>query len=95
MKRYRDGGKSGWRCLIPVGALIISRFIFFVIIGVVITVIFNSFGYTESLQGIVTLVFLLLVAVGGLDLAIPYLIAFLFNRAIRHGPNDNRFSPVG
>ncbi|MBC6403188.1 MAG: hypothetical protein GDA39_09325 [Hyphomonadaceae bacterium] len=93
VKRYHDGGKSRWRCLVPVGVLIISRFIFFSIIGFVMTVTSYFFGYTEFLQGIPE-VFLLLVAVFGLNLAIPYLVASSFNRTIRHDPNDSRFGPA-
>ncbi|MBC6404037.1 MAG: DUF805 domain-containing protein [Hyphomonadaceae bacterium] len=106
VKRYHDGGQSGWMCLIPIIVFNIVSTIFNQIVfnmfadpeiraamkeaaatgnfGAAMEAVMSSGGMSET--------GMLVSALGGA--AISYAIAFLFNRAIRQEPSDNRFGPA-
>ena len=103
VKRYHDGGKSGWMCLIPI--------IVYLVIGTIISVILagmfidvdaiadlteaSESGDLGALMGMmgggVTKTGTLIIA--AVTSAVSYLIAMIFNKAIAHDAHDNQFGP--
>jgi uncharacterized membrane protein YhaH (DUF805 family) len=103
VKRYHDGGKSGWMCLIPI--------ILYMIIGTILSVVLagmfvdveamqemaeaseaGDFGALMGMMGAgVTKTGTLIMAAAAA--VVSYLIAFLFNKMIKHDAHDNQFGP--
>ena len=104
VKRYHDGGKSGWMCLIPI-------IIYIIISGIVSTVLAGMFVDTEAIAAIadaqeqadlgalmsmmgkggMTTTGLIVTALAGA--AVSYIIAMVFNNMIKHDAHDNQFGP--
>lgn len=104
VKRYHDGGKSGWMCLIPI-------IIYIIIGGIVSTVLAGMFVDTEAIAAIadaqeqadlgalmsmmgkggMTTTGLIVTALAGA--AVSYIIAMVFNNTIKHDAHDNQFGP--
>lgn len=104
VKRYHDGGKSGWMCLIPI-------IIYIIIGGIVSTVLAGMFVDTEAIAAIteaqeqadlgalmsmmgkggMTTTGLIVTALAGA--AVSYIIAMVFNNMIKHDAHDNQFGP--
>jgi len=105
VKRYHDGGKSGWMCLIPIVVWIIVG----AIVGVVLAGMFadpdaalaaaeaaeaGDFGaiFQSMGTGGMTTTGAIINAVTGA--VISYVIAMIFNNTIKHNDHDNQFGPV-
>ena len=104
VKRYHDGGKSGWMCLIPI-------IIYIIIGGIVSTILAGMFVDTEAIAAIadaqeqadlgalmsmmgkggMTTTGLIVTALAGA--AVSYIIAMVFNNTIKHDAHDNQFGP--
>jgi len=104
VKRYHDGGKSGWMCLIP----IIVWFVVAMIVGFVFASMFADPAVVEataqalvdgdygtyfqlSMSGGLTQMGQIISAVVGA--VISYVVALIFNGMIKHEDHDNRFGP--
>ena len=109
VKRYHDGGKSGWMCLIPI--------IVYLILGGIITFVLTQmftdpeaaaaaaeaaaeaaengdFGAMFKLAGGGAGVSKMgLIIVQVVSAVISYLIAMVFNNLIKHDAHDNQFGP--
>lgn len=105
IKRYHDGGKSGWMCLLPI---IVS-----IIVGIIASMIlskifvdpayadrmaeaaqsgdFGSIFASASKGGMTTMGAIISAIVGA---AISYAIAVIFNGTIKSDPHDNQFGPA-
>ena len=107
VKRYHDGNKPGWMCLIPIVIFLLLAFI----LSAIVT---NMFAGEENL------ILAQMMAEGGLKAvmskegqelsmlvtqkaAVPkaisgailsYAIAFVFNAMIKHDPQDNQYGPA-
>lgn len=104
MKRMRDGGKSGWMCLVPILAFIVASFISGMIVSAIM--VGGMAGNEEALaaaaeSGDISAV---MDAAQGMakKTAIPsailgavvsYLIAFVTNKVVGHDANDNQYGP--
>jgi len=98
VKRYHDGGKSGWMCLLPIITyLIIFIIAFSVIAGGSFMEMMNATldGATpeeiEAMEAQMTASTAIPLTVAGA--VISFAIAFLFNSMIKHEDHDNRFGP--
>jgi len=106
VKRYHDGGKSGWMCLIP----IIAWFVLLMIVGLILPGMFQDpnaaaalaeateagdFGaiIQASMGGGMTKTGQIVNAVVGA--VISYIVAMLFNNMIKQDMHDNQFGPYG
>lgn len=105
MKRLRDGGKSGWLCIVVILVWIILG----MIIGMVVTAVIGggmAAGSEEAMQAAAESGDLSAVmdAAGAMakKTAIPsaiagavvsYLIAFIVNKVIPHDAHDNQYGP--
>ena len=104
VKRYHDGGKSGWMCLIP----IISWVVLGSIVGAIVTKMFadpDKLAAVEdltnsgdimgalslSMAGTTTLIGSIIGVVA--TAAVSYVIAMVFNNTIKHDAHDNQFGP--
>ena len=104
VKRYHDGGKSGWMCLIPI--------IIYIILSLIVsTILAGMFVDTEAIAAIadaqeqadlgalmsmmgkggMTTTGLIVTALAGA--AVSYIIAMVFNNTIKHDAHDNQFGP--
>jgi len=100
VKRYHDGGKSGWTCLLPILTyLILGMIIFFAAFGGAFMEMFNA-----SLNGATEAEIAELEAAFNTKSGLPVLIgstlfsfgiAFLFNKMIKQDAHDNQYGPHG
>lgn len=104
VKRYHDGGKSGWMCLIP----IIVWLVIGGIVGAVLPGMFADPGALEAIEAATEagdFGAILQSAMGGgmtktgqlvnagLGAVVSYVVAMLFNNMIKHDAHDNQFGP--
>ena len=104
IKRYHDGGKSGWMCLIPI--------ILTGVIGAVVSAVlagmfvdpdaaaalaeaaeagdFGALMGSAGKGGMTTMGAIIVNVVGAV---ISYVIAMIFNNMIKHDAHDNQFGP--
>lgn len=99
VKRYHDGGKSGWMCLVPILVYLIVYIIAFVVIAgapfmEMITAAMEGAGEDEiaALEAEMNSTVMLPLSIAGI--VISFGIAFLFNNMIKHEDHDNRFGPM-
>ena len=105
VKRYHDGGKPGWTCLIP----IIVYLIVGVIAGFVISGMFadpdaalraaeaaeaGDFGAMFQMMGSGGLTKTGAIINAVVTAVISYVIAMVFNNMIKHDDHDNQYGPV-
>lgn len=106
IKRYHDGGKSGWMCLVPIIVFIIAS----IVIGLVVQPMFidpefaarteeaaasGDFGaIMESAMSGGGVSKLGIFVVGAVNAVVAYVIAFVFNNMIKSDPHDNQFGPA-
>jgi len=104
VKRYHDGGKSGWMCLIPI-------IIWLVIGGIVGAILPGMFADPDAAEALINatesgdFAAIMKSAMGGgmtktgqlinagLGAVISYLIAMIFNKTIAHDDHDNQYGP--
>jgi len=104
VKRYHDGGKSGWMCLIP----IVVWFAISMVVGMILPGMFQDPAAAEAIAaataegdlmavmkssmggGMTTMGQLINLAIGAV---VSYLIAMIFNNMIKHDDHDNQFGP--
>lgn len=101
IKRYHDGGKSGWMCLVPI-------IIYAIVLGILIAVLMGDvLAYTmqaatesggvmdpDMEAQIETMSKAKALPVTLASAVVSLAIAFLFNAMIKQEPNDNQFGPV-
>ena len=104
VKRYHDGGKSGWMCLIPIIVWIVIG----IIAGMILPKMFADPAAAEavlaatesgdigailkaSMSGGMTTMGQLINAV--LGAVVSYGVAVVFNKMIQHDAHDNQFGP--
>lgn len=104
IKRYHDGGKSGWMCLLPIIVLIVLG----MILGAVMAGIFVDTSAAEAMaeaveagdmagvmefagKGGMTTMGAIINAVA--SAALSYVVAMVFNNMIKHDAHDNQFGP--
>ena len=104
VKRYHDGGKSGWMCLIPIVVWLVIG----MIIGMILPGMFQDpdaaaavaeateagdFGaiLKAAMGGGMTTTGQLINAV--LGAVVSYVVAMVFNNMIKHDGHDNQFGP--
>ncbi len=100
IKRYHDGGKSGWMCLLPI-------LVYAVVLGILMTVLMGDvFAYTMQAASegaamdadmeaeIEAMAQAKAVPMTIASTVVSLAIAFLFNAMIKQDPNDNQFGPV-
>jgi len=105
VKRYHDGGKSGWMCLIPIIVYIILA----MILGAVLSGMFVDLEAAEKIaeateagdfgalmqfagSGGMTKTGGIITAVA--TAVLSYVVAMVFNNMIKHDDHDNQFGPV-
>lgn len=98
VKRYHDGGKSGWMCLIPIIVyLVLSVIVLVALLGGEITTLIelaNSGASPEEQQAVSEeLMKGKTISVMVASVAVTLGIAFLFNKMIKGDPGDNQFGP--
>lgn len=104
VKRYHDGGKSGWMCLIPIIAWI-------VVVGIVGAVLPGMFADPAAAEAVAAAAeagdfgAIMKASMGGgmtktgqlinavLGAVISFVVAMLFNNMIAHDAHDNQFGP--
>ena len=104
VKRYHDGGKSGWMCLIPIIIYIILSLIVSTILAGMLVDTEAIAAITEAQEqadlgalmsmmgkGGMTTTGLIVTALAGA--AVSYIIAMVFNNMIKHDAHDNQFGP--
>jgi len=106
VKRYHDGGKSGWMCLIP----IVVWIVILIIVGTVLPGMFQDpeaaaviaeateagdFGalFRASMGGGMTTMGQIINAV--LGAVISYVVAMIFSNMIKQDMHDNQYGPHG
>lgn len=97
IKRYHDGGKSGWMSLVPILVYVIAAMaLMFFMMGDVFAQAFQAAAEGEQMSTAEAEA----MAAGK---ALPYTIAnavlslavaFLFNSMIKHDPSDNQYGPA-
>jgi len=104
VKRYHDGGKSGWMCLIPI--------VVWLVIGMIVGMILpGMFADPEAAAAVAEATeagdfgAILESAMGGgmtktgqlinvgLGAVISYVVAMVFNNMIKHDAHDNQYGP--
>lgn len=100
IKRYHDGGKSGWMCLIPISIYIVVIILAYAMIaGGPFMELMNATmeGVDEAaideMEAAMTKETSLPVTLA--SLAISLAIAFLFNMMIKQDMHDNQYGPYG
>ncbi len=106
IKRYHDGGKSGWMCLVPIIVFIIAS----IVISMVLQPMFIDPEFTARTEeaaasgdfgaimeaamsgGGVSKMGILILSV--VNAVVAYLVAFIFNNMIKSDPHDNQFGPA-
>lgn len=104
VKRYHDGGKSGWMCLIPI-------VIYLVLGGILGAVLAGMFVDVEAAERMASATeagdigaLMKFAGSGGMTTtggiiaavataALSYVIALVFNNMIKHDAHDNQFGP--
>lgn len=104
VKRYHDGGKSGWMCLVPIVVWLVIG----MIVGFILPKVFadpnaaavlaeateaGDFGaiIKASMGGGMTKLGQIVNA--GLGAVVSYVVAMVFNGTIQHDAHDNQFGP--
>lgn len=101
IKRYHDGGKSGWMSLLPI-------LVYAVVLGILMSVMMGDvFAYTMQAASegagamdadmeaeIEAMTKAKAVPMTIASTVVSLAIAFLFNATIKQEPNDNQFGPV-
>lgn len=106
IKRYHDGGKSGWMCLIPIVVFLIIGGI----VGYFLTSMFTdpeaaAAAAEAAASGDLAAVFQSALSGGGVtktgilvvgvaSAVVSYVIAMVFNGMIKSDPHDNQFGPA-
>lgn len=100
VKRYHDGGKSGWTCLLPIIVYII---VFFVVMAAIAGGSFMEMmelvtnGATdaevEAFESVMMSKIGLPIIIA--SVVVSFAIAFLFNKTIKQDTHDNQFGPYG
>jgi len=110
VKRYHDGGKSGWMCLIP----IIVGGILAYVLNLVLTPIFvdadaaaaaaeavaeaaqngDILGSMTAALNATGLSRMGMIVISVAGAVLSYVVAMVFNNMIKHEDHDNRFGPV-
>lgn len=99
IKRYHDAGKSGVMCLLPIfvyifAVIVLAVFMLGGVIGQIMQATADGAAQadidalTEELMRPKMLPFLIA------STALSWLLAFLFNRAIKRDPHDNQYGPA-
>jgi len=94
MKRMRDGGKSGWMCLVA----ILVYFVASMIVGIIVVALvgggmagmMDAAGDPASMKDLTMKITIPSVIAGA---AVSYLIAFLINKFVPHDAHDNQYGP--
>lgn len=104
VKRYHDGGKAGWMCLIPI-------IVYIVLVSILGTVLSGMFvdldaasAMTEAAEAADFGALMKFMGTGGMtttgalisafaSAALSYVIAMVFNNMIKHDAHDNQFGP--
>ena len=106
IKRFHDGGKSGWMCIIPIIAFLLLS----IVVGQIVTTMFAGdinaqlkeltqtgdlgavLAATQELAPEITKKTALPSAIAGA--AVSYVIALIVNSRINADPNDNKYGPA-
>ena len=104
VKRYHDGGKSGWMCLVPI---IVFCIVYMILATVLSTMFADPLAAEAMLEATESADFGALMqyaGTGGMTTmgaiitavaiaAVKYVIALVFNNMIKHDAHDNQFGP--
>jgi len=105
VKRYHDGGKSGWMCLIPIIVYLIVGGIAGAVLGGVFADPDAAIAMAEAAEAGDFGALFAFAGTGGMTTTgaiiasvvaavISYVIAMIFNNTIKHDDHDNQFGPV-